>query len=901
MNHTTPYFALMKDVEFARPHEDSNPSCLTCTVQGSDGSIVETLEAFHNPEHVINYPSFQVGFTHVYELWLNATAGVLGLSPQVSKVAHKMDVKIFAESEKVLVLSIEKYSFADAVAIASDSEPIVLKSDRRLEHLLSIPIKVILGKGKVESYTLDPNESLLSQKIKRSVLRQLELDLDELPESREEQQGPIRYNVTRKSPVGNYVSQYIITESPFPEFPKERNVYNVTRYDEYENISYIAYLQHDNFNKNERPEDIPQKDSEEDDNVRPINSQLHSPIRLSFTQQHNLVTKPDGIVEIDSVKTYESHLAHLYDQKMLVLVSSLLTLKQIISENIPEPVGQLEFQGLPDLEEEIDEDEIRAVCHHPNPSESIRIVKKLLEEISDFVIRDEIKEPKQQNVGEKLVLLQKAAGLLTKDHLNVIQDSLKHYDDLIAASEREKIKRQIWLNILPLIGSKESVAFIVQLIKDNANPPNKIICLWEAKEILEALPENIHEPDEEIFIQLKELLEIEHSERDPAFHFFHSAVHLAVSRVINRLNINLAEPEDEDSLRGDVLRRDGLRGDGLRGDGLRGDGLRGDGLRGDRLRGDGLRGDGLRGDGLRGDGLRFFLRAAQPRKQKQSSNSLEEEIQEFIKNTGAKLLNTDNKAKRVIYIEALVRSGLVEALPYIAPFVRGRVPIGSPKYINFIKSVALYALHNIVDQHPKEVLDLVVPVFFNETENHKIRTAAFGVLLRTKPSLSLLTLIADQSWKEESEEVGSFVTSVLESHGNSSLPRDQEIAERIKKILPLVKKFDRGQQHAKKVLRSYYDKLSELGVVNELEITPSNESFIPASLYSVLGYNLNSLSEVISEVALNIEGLNSRNAFDSILRLLKLKPAEEIPKSVEEDIFSDVNIRTSPFFCFQCI
>lgn len=75
--------------------------------------------------------------------------------------------------------------------------------------------------------------------------------------------------------------------------------------------------------------------------------------------------------------------------------------------------------------------------------------------------------------------------------------------------------RQIFLNILPLIGTDESVTFIVKLISENVNKPNPSLSLWEAKSILEALPMNIREPSDKSITELSVSIEL-----DLPIHFY---------------------------------------------------------------------------------------------------------------------------------------------------------------------------------------------------------------------------------------------------------------------------------------------------------------------------------------------------------------------------------------------
>lgn len=62
--------------------------------------------------------------------------------------------------------------------------------------------------------------------------------------------------------------------------------------------------------------------------------------------------------------------------------------------------------------------------------------------------------------------------------------------------------RQIWLEILPLVGTQESVKFIVKYIK-NELMRNENMLVWEAKEMLESLPLNIERPDEETIAEIE--------------------------------------------------------------------------------------------------------------------------------------------------------------------------------------------------------------------------------------------------------------------------------------------------------------------------------------------------------------------------------------------------------------
>ncbi|PRD34054.1 UNVERIFIED_CONTAM: hypothetical protein NCL1_15782 [Trichonephila clavipes] len=116
--------------------------------------------------------------------------------------------------------------------------------------LKSIPIKKV-----VKSYTLSSNETLESKKIKRAILRNLEVYLDKkVLKPPLVGRWPVSYNKTRESAAGTYTSLYTITSSPNAKFPQDIIVYNISRTDNYENIPYDAYRTQHNFEKQDCPE-----------------------------------------------------------------------------------------------------------------------------------------------------------------------------------------------------------------------------------------------------------------------------------------------------------------------------------------------------------------------------------------------------------------------------------------------------------------------------------------------------------------------------------------------------------------------------------------------------------------------------------------------------------------------
>ncbi|GFQ69748.1 uncharacterized protein TNCT_134081 [Trichonephila clavata] len=781
------------------------------------------------PENKLSYPRFETHKTHFYDVWINTTAGIPGMSPQVSKSVIKAELQVYAHSQTVLIIRIQNVRASGSIhRVDSTDDPVSIAD---LHKTLGEPIKVTWENGMVKKYTLAKNETLESKTIKKAILRNMQIYInDTVIQSLPELKLPQHFNLSRSSPYGNYSSYYIIMTSPYPNFPFAKNVYNISRTDNFE-VSYPAYHTHNNFEEQGCP-GVCRKNHVEDDchSGCPSGWEPYQTImKKGFVKRYSLRVLKSGINLIDIISTKETHVADLYDQNMEVTIKSWIRFKRSTNETIKEVPGQKVYENLD--KDEIDEEEIKKVCKYPEPKEAVATAQSLLTKITRIVHEQTIQTEKTKSIGEHLVLLQKALALLRKEDLKTIQNTIPDWTAVKQATDEEKIKRQIWLDTLPLIGTEAAVHFITELIKENINKPEKTISLWESKNLLEALPKNILNPNRHILQSLMNILDILHSRETKGYGMYFSTSHIAVARVIRMLCANDDRHPEEDT---------------------------------------------------RGQNLHTMLQRRE--------RCPKQVVKKFITDIAAKLKVTTDKMKRVIYIETLCNTGLRSVIPIVKPYVNRRIPGLTPSSNDFVRSVTIFALHNIVAKHPQEVRQIVLPVYVNKTEPPKIRTAAFGVFIRSYPSLGELQLVATETWTEPSLEVGSHVTHTLDTLGNSSDPCYQQTVQHIKKVLPQVRRFYIGKQHAVNMYDSWFDTIRNFGLEHRFEMTPSNESFFPAAMYSAFSYNTGTWRDYLYKFALNAQGFTSQNFHDSFLQFLNLKPSEDIPKVKIPEIFPEAHV-----------
>ncbi|GIX68549.1 DNA-directed RNA polymerase subunit alpha [Caerostris extrusa] len=120
--------------------------------------------------------------------------------------------------------------------------------------------------------------------------------------------------------------------------------------------------------------------------------------------------------------------------------------------------------------------------------------------------------------------------------------------------------------------------------------------------------------------------------------------------------------------------------------------------------------------------------------------------------------------------------------------------------------------------------------------------------MKTDPSLGILQEVAQKTWEETNLEVGSFVTSILDSYANASLPCLQLLSHRIKLVISQIQRFDIGIQHSKDYLWTLFD------------------------------------------VCNHYTGMSANDLLDHVLKFLGVREVDIIPKNTESSIFPKTNV-----------
>ncbi|GAB6026384.1 hypothetical protein CHUAL_012587 [Chamberlinius hualienensis] len=207
-----------------------------------------------------------------------------------------------------------------------------------------------------------------------------------------------------------------------------------------------------------------------------------------------------------------------------------------------------------------------------------------------------------------------------------------------------------------------------------------------------------------------------------------------------------------------------------------------------------------------------------------------------------KLKEATEPNDEILYIKVLANMALKESLRYLKPIISG-----DAHYTEIVRLQSFWAGYKYLSDMKEEVLSVIVPVFYNYTEPHAIRQAAFDVITYSEPQYFGLKRIADDLLHEPDRQVANYIYSFFVAMANSSNPCYIRLKRDARRILATIPPVFHGYQYSREVLFDYYNDKYAFGGETVLSYSGSNESLIGESLYlghtgQILGYNFDYFS-----------------------------------------------------------
>lgn len=499
-----------------------------------------------------------------------------------------------------------------------------------------------------------------------------------------------------------------------------------------------------------------------------------------------------------------------------------------------------------------------------DPEELAKSYEHLLNSLADDILTEDVAQSKR--AGEKVIRLVNIIAFMPKYKLVQIYDNIVEKiqqakkaqlqsrgkqavidNDLVS---KNKIIRKLFLDSLPLAGSKQAIEMIEVLIETNR------VKAFEAKEMCEAVPTNLRYPDTEIidaFIRISQLPTVRKNRS------LFASCSIAAGKMIGQ---SYAKSKDASYKPTTYEPADKLP---------------------THLRED--------------DIIKQVVEEADPRRQLPSGwNSSpdsqdiydrlvldEQDLMKYVKFYKSMLSKASQYHEKVVYIETLAHMKLPQVIPILEPYVTGRLSLAqclgnqpldierpveqsqwynyygraqrvnvakssveqkdwneedsyAAEECNYMRTIAIYALAHVSRSAPDHVQALLLPVFDNTYEPYQIRIAAFTSIMLTPVPEHILERIASQMWREQSKEVASFVVGCIDTISKMSAPSAapwKHAAMKAAQSMP--KQYLDTWKFSWMAGGDHFDYNKDTGLTWAAELVKSNVSSIPRAGYVHFG------------------------------------------------------------------
>ncbi|XP_064476439.1 uncharacterized protein LOC135390609 [Ornithodoros turicata] len=436
-----------------------------------------------------------------------------------------------------------------------------------------------------------------------------------------------------------------------------------------------------------------------------------------------------------------------------------------------------------------------------NPAEVKKTVRELVTRLADLVVADDLSV--KGETGELVVQLVDAVSTLKEEHLDVLYRTVVNKERIPEVSDKHYVERKVLLDVVSLAGTDSAAKFLLKLVAQNK------LTLLEALHVLGALQGSLVDPSPEVLDKLQALLSV------PA---------VKKSRVLySTVAVTFAEVVKKHCVEHPVIVP------------------------------------------LHATEETLPELGVGPSKVPKCSKVLYEKYVKYVK---SELAQAQDYATKVILIQTLARLNHPLALEALVPYVTGLEPscgltIGKEtptEACQYLRQVAVYALHHSLKGHALSVQPIVQDLYFNLTEDYELRLAAFNVFLATEPTEGQLTRVLLTLPHEENNQVASYVYSALLTIANSTLPCQQKTAVRVQQLLSaLTEPLVYGIQYSKYKIYTQYTLPDNFGVKLQHEYVLSNVSLVPRALYAGATFSKGPYVSSLYDVAVVSKGLQKLN------------------------------------------
>lgn len=824
---------------------------------------------------------FAPGQKYVYEYSARLLTGIPELADQYSGFEMTADLVLQARGSPdqvdLRLANVKVGKTNDAVSGNYEEDiDMVHRWNKEYQRELTKPIRFSHQNGKVNSFTAERSEPDWSLNIKKSILSLFNLNLTPQKIIRAPHGNLVAkpldaadltyYGVYERGMGGICETVYEIDQVPNPEdpHPEQAFVLNVTKTRNYENCLTEPTLVKENFDLRGCPAVCRKEKSfaavkgyhpvpDAVNDVYASGCPCGSEPEASPVDQYNFVKY--NISLVGSVPIIQGLLSegkivyNTFGDKIMVVTHQNATLSHLeparqvamtaftnpkthqeLAFRIPKPTipaGPKAAQDIPYL----------ALFGQPDVPELAKNLPLLFDNLAAEIVAGEPSASKDSM--HRVIQIVNTLSAMPAEALESLFKEIAQEGREEDANPKQQIIRKLFLDALALAGSNNAAQFAKQLIVSN------LVSTQEAKQLVEAIPQNMYLPDVET---IDAFLELATNPRVANRRHLKASVAIAFGKMVREGCVKAqrqpGDLPDENALPHDKRNAAAQRVIAAAGGEPR---------------------------------VRAVVQAqSEARRNKRSAPweaaftqtvCQQQDIERYVRAAAQQIEAANTFSDKLIAIEMLAHMAVPEALQALEPYVTGSASAHqAPGYPieeehdydeerNFVRTNAIYALSHIAEEAPKQVLPLVLPVFRDVNEPYELRIAAFTILMLSDPETQILESIASELHRENNKQVTSFVVSAFENIANLTTPCFKSVADSADDASDSAPNAKLGMQYSKMLAKDYFDEERDFGLFGFADWTANNVSKVPRAGYVALGQTNGPFHDKIFEIGFQQKGM----------------------------------------------
>jgi len=818
------------------------------------------------------------GQTYIYDYSSRLLSGVPALADQFAGLEIEAQLILQAVSDSVVAMKLTSIQVGKHNgAIQSNGDAVMdHQLNAQYERELTKPVRFVYTDGKVKAFEADQSEPEWSLNMKKAILSLLNVNLEPKKIIKSPKNNQIQrpdheltvYPVYEEGIGGICETVYEITNMPDPKNPEPEQAFvlNVTKTRNYDNCLTEPSIVNDNYDVRGCPwvcrkeksfaavaGYYPTPDAVTDPYMSgcPCGYEPHeSPVDAFNFVKYN-ISLQNSVPVIESVYS-EGKIAYKTNgDELLIITQQNLTL--IASANrpniqIPAILRPVRHQ---ELSFRLPKPQLPAgyklpldiPYYHlfgaPNVDELKNLIPEILDSLASDIVAGDIASSKDSM--QKSVQVVNALAVLPQQTLKELFESIAQKGQSLRATPKEQVIRKLFLDSLPLAGSNHAALFIKDLIQKDK------VTTFEAKELVEAVPQNLFLIDTET---MDAYLELFQSPKVQQRRHLAASTGIAFGKMVKEACVKRQQTPG-DIPDGNVVPH-AKRNQNAQ-----------------LVIQNSQNPQRVTVQQIKTSISGRMKRSAEWEESFSQDVCAEQDVAKYVQIIGRLLDQANTFHQKVTLIETLAHMAVPQVLPILEPYISGSIsPAKCPGYVTekkwqepeecqFLRQIVIYSLSHVTEYYPKQVLPLVLPVYADISAPYEVRIAAFTTAMFADPEKQVLDRIASELYRENNRQVRSFVYSALQTIGNITIPCFQKTAQYASEAYEHAPESEFGFQYSKMIGDGFYDQKKDFGLYAIGEWVSSNVSRVPRSAYFSVGQSSGPFQDELLQIGFNAKGMES--------------------------------------------